>query len=116
MTRSPIRCSASPLYKQLSLLKLVDIHLLQTAVFMYRYKNGLLPKSCMSYCTVNLYRVYNTLAENYFIVQQFRTAIRERSISISGPKVWCSVPTGTQDSESVEIFKYGHYRYLTALY
>ena len=115
MTHSPYRCSASPLYKQLNLLKLVDIYVLQTAVFMYKYKNGLLPKSCMSYCTVNLYRVY-TLAENYFIVQQFHTAIRERSISISGPKVWCSVPTGTQDSESVEIFKHGVCRYLTAIY
>ena len=116
VTRSPYRCSANPLYKQLNLLKTVDIHLLQTAVFMYKYKNGLLPISCMTYCTVNLHRVHDTRINNYYIFKQFRTTIRERSISIFGPKVWCSLPAGAQESESVEIFKHYVRRYLTSLY
>ena len=116
VTRSPYRCSANPLYKQLNLLKTVDIHLLQTAVFMYKYKNGLLPISCMTYCTVNLHRVHDTRINNYLIFKQFRTTIRERSISIFGPKVWCSLPAGAQESESVEIFKHYVRRYLTSLY
>ena len=42
------------------MLKVVDINFLQIALFMYKYKNDLLPESCMTYCSVNLHRVYDS--------------------------------------------------------
>ena len=43
ITFSDFRAHASPLFKRMSLLKLVDIIYLNTALFMYDHKNGNLP-------------------------------------------------------------------------
>ena len=43
ITFSDFRAHTSPIFKQLSLLKLCDVVELQTALFMYQYNKGILP-------------------------------------------------------------------------
>jgi len=66
VTRSSYRTSTGPLFSKLRLLKLVDIHKLQTVLFMFKFKQHLLPVSCMHYFTVNTNRSYVTRNTSYF--------------------------------------------------
>jgi hypothetical protein len=92
ITLSPFRTSASPLYKQLRMLKFCDIRKLQIVLFMFKCQHSLLPVSCLHYCRVNLHHPYYMRQTHYFVTPAFRTVIREQSISIQGPKIWDSLP------------------------
>ena len=109
ITRSPFRASATPIYKQLNLLKLGDIRQLQIVLFMYKSKNALLAESCMKYCM-------RKSQHSYFVAQPFRTSIREHSISVEGPRVWDSLPVPLQASESIEILKRNVTKHFISLY
>ena len=106
ITDSKSRVSCGPLFVQLRLLKLSDINTFQTAQFMYKFKYHHLPISCMRYVTVAVgHRFHETRKVFYFNMESFRTVIRERSISIRGPRVWDSLPSEIQDSPSIGSFK-----------
>jgi len=116
ITRSPFRASASPIYKQLNILKLCDVRRLQIVLFMYKCKYALLPESCMNYCTINFLHSYNMRNVHYFAAQPFRTSIREHSICVEGPRVWDSLPVPLQASESIETLKRNVTKHFISLY
>jgi len=116
ITRSPFRASATPIYKQLNLLKLGDIRQLQIVLFMFKSKNLLLPESCIKYCMRKSQHSYNMRNVHYFVAQPFRTSIREHSISVEGPRVWDSLPVPLQASESIEILKRNVTKHFISLY
>ena len=107
ITRSKFRVSCDPLFVSLRLLKLSDINRLQTAQFMFRYKHHHLPISCMRYVTVAVsHRFHDTRKAFYFIMEGFRTVIRENSVSIRGPRLLDSLTREIQDSPSIGQFKH----------
>lgn len=116
ITRSPFRATASPIYKQLNLLKLCDISKLQTVLFMYKCKHVLLPGSCINYCVINLQHPYNMRNIHYFVAQPFRTSIREHCICVQGPRVWDLLPVPLQASESTETLKLNASRHFISWY
>jgi hypothetical protein len=105
ITRSPYRSSASPLFKQLRILKLMDIRKLQIALFMFKCLNALLPDSCSQYCIINLRTYYNMRNNHDFLIPNYRTYIREQCISVMGPKVWDSLPQSIRIAERVDLLK-----------
>ena len=105
ITSSPYLSESSPLFRRLHLLKLTDICKLQTALFMYKVKCELLPVSCMQYCKINHQSMYSTRQRNYFDVDVFKINIRERSIAVSGPRLWNSLTQEAQSCTSLSIFK-----------
>jgi len=115
-TRSPFHATASPIFKQLNLLKLCDIRHMQILLFMYKCKHALLPESCMNYCILNLQCSYNMRHIHYFAAQPFRTSARENCISVQGPRVWDLLPVPLQASDCVESLKLNASRYLISLY
>lgn len=105
ITGSPYRASSSPLYKQLNLLKLVDIRKYQIIQFMYKLKNAILPAPCMQYCRITVPHAHNIRNVRYFVSQPFRTNIRGQCISVLGPKMWDSLPAYVQDCNTFMNFK-----------
>ena len=105
VTGSPYRASSSPLYKQLNLLKFIDIHKLQITQFMYKIRHTLLPEPCLQYCQINMQHTYNIRHFRYFASQPFRTNIRGQCISVLGPKVWNSLPLYVQECISIDNLK-----------
>ena len=97
ITRSPYRTASNPLFLRLRLLKVYDIYNLQLAIFMYKYLCFLLPKSCGMYFTLNSAPSYITRSNNDFVVPTFRTTIRERSISVAGPRFWDALPRSARN-------------------
>jgi hypothetical protein len=116
ITLSPFRSSASPLYKQLHILKLCDIRKLQIALFMFKCQHSLLPESCMHYCRINLQHPYYMRQTHYFVTPAFRTSIREQCISIQGPKIWDSLPASLVAEPSLIILKHNVSDYLISSY
>ena len=100
----PFRSSSGPIFKRLNLLKIVDIRLLQIAVFMFKVKHNQLPSCCLNYFKLNSVS-YSLRIVNYFAIQSFRTKVREQSISVAGPRVWVTISVNIQNSASVSSFK-----------
>ena len=72
ITRSPFHSSASPLFKQLHLLKVLDIRKLQISLFMFKHRNALLPVSCMHYCMTYVRNPYNMRSNHDFVSPPYR--------------------------------------------
>jgi hypothetical protein len=116
ITSSPYRTSSGPLYKQLNLLKIADIHKFQIIQFMYKLKHTLVPVSCLHYCNVTIPNSYNMRNVHYFVSPPFYTNIRGQCISVVGPKVWDSLPASVQDCVGVVMLKRSASKYLISLY
>jgi Reverse transcriptase (RNA-dependent DNA polymerase) len=105
VTRSSYRAPTGPLFRRLRLLRLEDIHKLQTALFMFKFKYCILPLSCMNYFSVNLIHSHFTRHICYFNLASFRTSIRERCITVRGPRLWDSLPIALQNCSSIHMLK-----------
>ncbi len=58
-----------PIFKDLNILKLHDIYLLQLGIFMYKYQNNLLPINfANSFLRTDQVHHYNTCASRLFYV------------------------------------------------
>jgi len=101
ISNSYFRAYCSKLFRNLNILKLQDIHVLQTAVFMYRAKNNLLPLSCNQHVTVDT-TVYIHVLRNR---RDFRDIRYRRCISIAGPNIWNSIPLAIRESNTLPICK-----------
>jgi hypothetical protein len=116
ITRSCYCATTGPLFVRLNLLKLSEIYKFQIALFIFKYKQHLLPASCSQYLSVNSNRAYITRRNDYFKILSFRTNIRERCISVSGPRLWNSFPLAIQDSLHLGSFKKELIFYFISLY
>ena len=105
VSRSSYRSSTGPLFCSLGILKLEDIHKQQLALFMFKYKYKALPVSCMHYFTVNLKHSHSTRNTSYFKRVSFRTGVRERCITVRGPRFWDSLPSPLQNCSSFNSLK-----------
>ena len=83
--------STSVLFKQLNLLKLRDINIVQIAQFMYRYNHRLLPATFDNYFVLNsMVHEHNTRSSirSKYHMPIVRTNNRKFSIKFSGPNTW----------------------------
>jgi hypothetical protein len=93
VSKSRWNAHTTPLFRNLSTLKLVDINKLQTGIFMHRAVNHQLPSLFTSYF------ISNTNIHNYFTRQchnlhypGLRTNLRKYSIKFFGSYLWNSLP------------------------
>jgi len=64
---------------------MTDINKLQTALFMFKLKHNLIPLSCISYLSHSSeIRIHNTRNKPDFVLDRFKSTVRELSISIRG--------------------------------
>ena len=100
--------STSSLFKQLNLLKLQDINILQIAQFMYKYHHCLLPTEFNDYFVLNSnVHEHNTRssATNKYHLPSIKTNIRKFSIKFSGPTTWNNTSNHITSAASLAIFK-----------
>ena len=101
ITKSGYRAHTSVLYKELKVLKLHDIYIKQSLVFMFKVKHQLLPYNCLQYFQTSDDQVYAFRKCNYFIHPPFRTDLRQQCIVVSGPRLWDSQPPHLQNASSI---------------
>ena len=116
VTRSSYCSHGNPLFARLRLLRVSDIYKLQVVLFIFKFKYSLLPASCMNYLFVNSAPAYATRRNTYLVELSFRTNIRERSISVSGPRIWNRLSPDLQDSLSLGFLKQDFLNYMISLY
>jgi Reverse transcriptase (RNA-dependent DNA polymerase) len=117
MSNSYYRAHSNPLFVKFGLLKLEDIHILQTALFLFKFKYKVLPVSCMSYISIaSDVHVHYTRKVSYFKPVFGRTKVRQNSISVRGPKLWDSLSPDIQNACNIGVFKRLLSTYLLSLY
>ena len=117
LTHSERISHSGPLFKQLSVLKFVDICLLRTAEFMYKYATNLLPKSCDHYFSLaDQTRPHYTRQSTLYKPLFARTNTRLVCISVQGPKLFNLLPTLITRAPSLFVFKHSLVLHLIAKY
>jgi len=93
---------SNPLFKKYKVLNIFDMYKNELAIFMYKYKYGMLPSSFDGIFTAHLENhKYNTRNKCDFQIPMQRV----QTISSAGPKIWNSLPKYVKLSESFGQFK-----------
>ena len=80
-----------PIFKELSILKFNDIHLLQLGQFMYSYKSSSLPlKFSNKFLQNSQFHNYNTRNSHALHLPYCRTNVKKISVFFQGPKFYNS--------------------------
>jgi hypothetical protein len=100
---------SDPLFKNLGLLKMSDLYEHCCALFVYKFKNNYLPFVCDPLLSINI-KSTNNMSYCIRLVNEFnipfaRTSIRERCITVRGPKIWSYIEEDIKNSPSISIFK-----------
>ena len=103
-----------PIFKDLHILKLKQIINKSILLFMFKYKNSLLPVACENLVDINnktndvnsqnLNR-YNLRHSEDFKIPRFRTNLRQKSIKIIGAKQWQQIDSEIKTITSLSLFK-----------
>src|SRR5579872_3936770 len=105
---SHYRSHTEPLFNKYNFLKLDDMYLFYTCMFMYKFKYKKLPDVCQSLLMLNIDYSSNTYRLRYasdFAIPLHRTTIREKCIKVCGPRYWDSVPDDIKTVPTELIFK-----------
>ena len=105
----------SQVYKDLKLLELSAVHKLETAKFMFKAQNLLLPISLGNYFDIDrCAEEHSHFTRHHVLVNvpgsiapriKCRTRIGEKSIQFVGSKLWSQLPNVIKNSGSYNIFK-----------
>ena len=95
---------AKPLFKKYKVLNIFDMYTKEAAMFMYKYKCNMLPRSFDGYFTTNqeIHR-YNTRNKGDFNIPKRNS--KSDSVFISGPKIWNGLPNNIKKAKSLSQFK-----------
>ena len=100
------RAHTDPLFYKQNLLKVFDIHFLQTAIFMFRYNLNRLPLYFMNMFQFNKQiHSYSTRHATNIHLSNPRTLLAHKSIRHSGPDVWNSLSSEIRGTRSLYSFK-----------
>jgi hypothetical protein len=81
--------SPDPIYKKLNILKFQDIYKMQVLLFIYKFRNNILPPICNTFFTVNSsIHDHRTRQHNDFHPPLCRTETRKKSLQYSGCILW----------------------------
>ena len=95
-----------PIFKSLRLLKISDINLIQTAIFMYKFKQNILPSyfKQMFQCNMQIHSYNTRISENYHLYNP-RITLSYRSIRHKGPDIWHTLPNKIRQCSLLSSFK-----------
>ena len=103
---SSYRAHTDPIFYEHKILKISDLHFLQTAIFMFRHNLNRLPSYFMTMFHLNRQiHSYNTRYASNIHLNNPRTLLAQKSIRHSGPDVWNSLSLDIRSSSTVESFK-----------
>ena len=90
----------------LRILDIFQVNTFQTAKFMYRYHNNLLPSLFLNlFNTSTQIHSYSTRTANNYRVHHCRTNLKKFTILYQGPKFWNSLPVTITSMSSFPNFK-----------
>lgn len=75
---------------------------------MYKFKNGLLPKSCSDLVLLNQKQRNNDYVLRHvseFKIPRFKTSLKEKSIKVRGPRLWTSLSHDLKNKPTLYQFK-----------
>ena len=106
VAHAPFLAHTQPLFASLKILRLNEMYMYQSAIFMYLCQHLLLPSSLLElYSLNNHFHNYNTRSANNYHLPKSHTSFFQRSIIYNGPQLWNSLPSAIRDSKSVNVFK-----------
>ena len=96
----------APIFHNLKLLQLNDIHTLQTGIFMFKYTNKMLPPSFSNFFIYNAnIHSYPTRRSHDFHLNNPKILKAHKSIRHHGPDVWNSLSNSLKHKTSLSSFK-----------
>ena len=115
ISNSSYLCPTKPLFKKYKVLNIFDMYAKEAAMFMYKYKCNMLPRSFDGYFTTNqeIHR-YNTRNKCDFNVPKRNSKFDW--VFISGPKIWNGLPNNIKKAKSLSQFKTTFKYYLLTSY
>ena len=101
------RDHTSECFKLYKILKFEDLVYYQIAIFMYQIYNKSIRSTtlCNYFTVVNSHHDHGTRSSNQFYCNFARTAIRQNTILVKGPKIWKEIDNYIKDSKSLAYFK-----------
>jgi Reverse transcriptase (RNA-dependent DNA polymerase) len=112
----PFRCSATPLYKSLSLIKLYDLANYQQSLFIHQFLAKNVPFALNSFFQFCPSKGINTRSSAIFLVPYARSEFLGKNITVSGPKYWNGLPSALQSTRSYPTFKKGLQKFIVSAY
>ena len=117
VAHAPFLAHTQPLFASLKILRLNEMYMYQSAIFMYLCQHLLLPSSLLElYSLNNHFHNYNTRSANNYHLPKSHTSFFQRSIIYNGPQLWNSLPRAIRDSMSVNVFKHRYKSFLLNSY
>ena len=105
-TGSQYLAHTNPLFYELKTLKIFDIHVLQSLLFMYKYTNNLLPNSFQIFFILNsTIHSYPTRNSSNFHLVNPKLLIAQKSIRHHGPDLWNLLPDSIKSCSTTYSFK-----------
>ena len=105
ITDAKYNAHSSPLFKELKILNIQDIHLLNICKFMYDYHHSTLPNALSNIFQSNI-DIHNHYTRQYthHHIRSHRTALASKSIIHTGPKEWNMLPSSIKESNTKHVF------------
>ena len=104
------------LFLRLKVLKVDDIHKFQTAIFMFKYTQNLLPLFHNAFSLNRDVHAYPTRHRNDFHLNNPKLLLAQKSIRHNGPDIWNSLPLHIKQYTSLYSFKANTKKYFLAQY
>ena len=104
MTQNPYRQHTSPIFKQLSLLKMQDILYQQTGLFVYKSIHELHPVDT-GYQVIS-HTIATRGANETLRIPQCRTSHAQQNVVVRGSRIWNSLSNSTRHCTSIRSFKH----------
>lgn len=102
----PMRTPTDCLFNTARVLTLAGINRVQTAIFMYKYSNNLLPTSFSNkFVVVSSLHNYSTRSSSHLDINMAHFQIYKLSMQYKGPKLWNNLPTTLKECQSLNSFK-----------
>ena len=105
----------NPLFKQLGILKFVDLVKFKTSIIMFKAYHNVLPDSLQFFLNLRV-QIYDTRQKCNFTVHRAHTNVKSMCISIYGVKLWNALHTDLTNSRSLQVFKNMYKLHIISLY
>ena len=105
ITHSPPHTNINNSYKQLGILKIDELYILEIGKFMYRNSQNALPSTFDQYFSDIDHRYHTRCRSNYtYRLPATRIEIGKQSVKFSGVKVWSDIPNDIRSLTSFNTF------------
>ena len=106
ITNSRYLSPTNPLFSQLEMLKINDIHTIQTPIFMHKYTFNQLPSVFDNFFVPNSnIHSYPTRNSSGYHLENPRIILAQKSLKHHGPDVWNSLPNSLKQCTKLNSFK-----------